>query len=204
MLRTGVLPPERVPEALEALERNAKAQSQLVDDLLDMSRIISGKLPIRRELIKLADVVTAAEETVRPAVQSSGVRFSVDVPARPVLRVMGDPDRLRQVFWNLLSNAVKFTPAGGSVHLTVEKDGDHAIVVVRDTGEGIDPCFLPYVFDRFSQADSSTTRRHSGLGLGLAIARHLVEAHGGTITAHSDGPDRGATFTVRLPLASRR
>ncbi|HEY0876604.1 MAG TPA: PAS domain S-box protein [Vicinamibacterales bacterium] len=201
MLRTGVLPPERIPQALEALERNAMAQSQLVDDLLDMSRIMSGKLPIRREWIKLADVVASAEETVRPAVQSSGVTLKIELPARPVLRVLGDPDRLRQVFWNLLSNAVKFTPAGGTVQLVVRKDAGQVVVVVRDTGEGIDRRFLPFVFERFSQADSSTTRRHSGLGLGLAIARHLVEAHGGSITAHSDGPDAGATFTVRLPLA---
>jgi signal transduction histidine kinase len=204
MLRTGVLPPERVPQALEALERNAMAQSQLVDDLLDMSRIMSGKLPIRRELIKLADVIAAAEETVRPAVQSSGVTLTLELPARPVLRVLGDPDRLRQVFWNLLSNAVKFTPAGGSVRLAVSRQADQAVVVVHDTGEGIDGRFLPFIFERFSQADSSTTRRHSGLGLGLAIARHLVEAHDGSITAHSDGPDEGATFTVRLPLVSRR
>lgn len=204
MLRTGVLPPERIPQALEALERNAMAQSQLVDDLLDMSRIMSGKLPIRREWIKLADVVASAEETVRPAVQSSGVTLKIELPSRPVLRVLGDPDRLRQVFWNLLSNAVKFTPAGGTVQLVVRKDAGQVVVVVNDTGEGIDRRFLPFVFERFSQADSSTTRRHSGLGLGLAIARHLVEAHGGSITAHSDGPDAGATFTVRLPLASRR
>ena len=203
MLRTGVLPPERVPPALDALERNALAQSQLVDDLLDMSRIMSGKLPIRREVVKLADVARAAEETVRPTAQSKSLTLEVDLAIRPALRVIGDPDRLRQVLWNLLSNAVKFTPSGGHVRMRMSRDGSDAVIVVHDTGEGIDSHFLPFVFERFRQADSTTTRRHSGLGLGLAIARHLVHAHGGTVTAHSDGPDQGAIFTVRLPLAAR-
>ena len=202
MLKAGVLPPEATGRALEALERNAQAQSQLVDDLLDMSRIISGKLPLRRRLVTLASVAAAAEETMRPPAESKGVRLDVEVPARPRLRIDGDPDRLRQVMWNLLSNAVKFTPAGGQVQVRAFREKTEAVIIVRDNGEGIDGSFLPFVFERFRQADSSTTRRHNGLGLGLAITRHLVEAHGGTVSAHSDGLDQGATFTVRLPLAS--
>jgi len=204
MLRTGTLAPEAVPQALEAVERNAQAQSQLVDDLLDMSRIISGKLPIRDDLVKLAAVAAAAEETIRPMALAKGVRLALDVPARPSLRVRGDADRLRQVLWNLLSNAVKFTPSGGEVHLRIARDERDAVIIVRDTGEGIEPAFLPLVFERFRQADSTTTRRHSGLGLGLAITRHLVEAHGGALTARSDGVGQGATFTVRLPIAPAR
>ena len=198
MLRTGAVPPEGIPQALDALQRNAQAQSQLVDDLLDMSRIISGKLSIRREPVTLSAVAQEAEETIRPTAQAKGVQFEAEIPDSPRLRVTGDADRLRQVVCNLLANAIKFTPPGGKVHMRLFSDGPEAGFVVHDTGEGIDGSFLPFVFERFRQADSTTTRRHSGLGLGLAIARHLVEQHGGTITAHSDGPDRGASFTVRL------
>jgi len=201
MLRTGTVAPEAVPRALEAVERNAQAQSQLVDDLLDMSRIMSGKLPIRDDLVDLTAVAAAAEETMRPAAMSGGVSLEIDMPPRPGLHVRGDADRLRQVLCNLLSNAIRFTPSGGHVHLRMTSDGANAVIAVRDTGEGIAPAFLTLVFERFRQADSSTTRRHSGLGLGLAITRHLVEVHGGTVTAHSDGVDQGATFTVRLPIA---
>lgn len=201
MLRTGAVPAEGTAQALETLERNAQAQSQLVDDLLDMSRIVSGKLAIRRERVTLNDIARAAADTVRPAAQAKGLRLEVGIPSRPCLRVIGDRDRLRQVFWNLLANAVKFTPAGGLVRILIQRDGGDGVVLVEDTGEGIEREFLPVVFERFRQADSTTTRRHNGLGLGLAIAKHLVEAHGGTVAAHSEGTDRGATFTVRLPLA---
>jgi signal transduction histidine kinase len=200
MLRTGVVSPEAVPQALEALERNARAQSQLVDDLLDMSRIISGKLVIRREPVSMDAIVEGAIDTIRPIARGKDVALSADVTDRSRLAVVGDPDRLRQVLWNLLSNAVKFTPAGGRVLVRAFAEDDAAVVVVQDTGEGIESGFLPFVFERFRQADSTTTRRHNGLGLGLAIARHLIEAHEGTIAAHSDGPDKGATFTVRLPI----
>jgi PAS domain S-box-containing protein len=175
MLRTGAVAPDAVPRALEAVERNARAQSQLVDDLLDMSRIISGKLPIHDDIVELVAVASAAEETVRPAAMSRGLTFELDVSAGPGLQVRGDAHRLRQVLWNLLSNAVKFTPAGGHVHLRIARDGDDAVIVVRDTGEGIDASFLPLVFERFRQADSSPTRRHSGLGLGLAITVRAPE-----------------------------
>ena len=200
MLRTGAVPPEKFAPALDALERNAQAQSQLVDDLLDMSRIISGKLVIRREPVALNAVAEVAIETVRPLADSKGVTLEADLSMRPRVRVTGDADRLRQVLWNLLTNAIKFTPAGGDVYVRTFQEDAAAVVVVHDTGEGIDSAFLPFVFERFRQADATTTRRHNGLGLGLAIARHLVEAHGGSIAAQSDGPDQGATFTVRLPV----
>lgn len=204
MLRTGTLRPDVAERAFESLERNANAQTQLVDDLLDMSRIISGKLQIRHERVDLSTVIATAVDTVRPTAISK--RLLLRVNADPDLQILvnGDPDRLRQIVWNLVSNAIKFTPPQGQVELTLRHSGADAEVIVRDTGEGIDGVFLPFVFDRFSQADGTTTRRHGGLGLGLAIVRHLTEAHGGTVTAQSDGTKRGATFIVRLPVAGLR
>ena len=200
MLRTGALRPDVVARAFEALERNAKAQSQLVDDLLDMSRIVSGKLHVRNERVDLATVVNAAADTVRPAALAKGVALDLQFEPGAPAALRGDPDRLRQIVWNLLSNAVKFTPGGGAVRVSVRGADQAAVIEVRDTGEGIDPSFLPFVFDRFSQADGTTTRRHGGLGLGLAIVRHLTEAHGGTVAAASAGAGEGAAFTIRLPL----
>jgi signal transduction histidine kinase len=172
---------------------------QLVDDLLDISRIVSGKLPIVAEAIELWSVLAAAIETVRPNAAAKDVAL-VMTPHTPSLPAFGDAARLRQIMWNLLSNALKFTPAGGRIEVALTSVPGEAIVVVEDTGEGIAAELIPYIFERFRQGDASVTRRHGGLGLGLAIARHLAEAHGGSLTGASDGPGRGARFTLRLPL----
>lgn len=198
-LLAGGLSAEETREAVAVIERNALAQSQLVEDLLDVSRIISGKLRLDLRHADLPAVVSEAVGNVQPTADSKGVRLEaiVDPRAGPV---SGDPDRLRQVVWNLLSNAVKFTPKTGKVQVRLARVNSHVELHVSDTGVGIAPEFLPRMFERFTQADSSSTRAHSGLGLGLGIARHLVELHGGTISAHSDGAGRGATFLVTLPI----
>jgi hypothetical protein len=203
ILRT-TLPPDAegdLGEGLEIIERNARAQTQIIEDLLDMGRIISGKVRLDVRPIELAGVVNAAIETVRPAADAKGVRIQALLAASDQT-VSGDPGRLQQVFWNLLSNAVKFTPGGGVVRVSVTRVSGHVEVAVSDTGEGIRPEFLPHVFDRFRQADASTTRRHGGLGLGLAIVKQLTELHGGRIAVASEGLGRGTTFTVSLPLAT--
>ncbi len=200
MLRTGALRPDIQNRALQSLERNAKAQAQLVDDLLDVSRIMSGKLAVKHEPLDLNDVVAEAVDAIRPAVTAKGLTLALGVDADTEIILDGDADRLRQVVGNLLSNAVKFTPEAGEINVDLRRDGTHAEIVVRDSGDGIDGAFLPHVFERFRQADSAPSRKHGGLGLGLAIVRHLTEAHGGTVSAHSDGNGRGSTFTVRLPV----
>ncbi|MGN6370892.1 MAG: ATP-binding protein [Phycisphaerae bacterium] len=191
---------EDVAEGIEVIERNARAQTQIIEDLLDMSRIISGKVRLEVQRVDLAAALRAAIETVTPAAQAKGVRVQavLDSLAGPV---MGDLGRLQQVFWNLLSNAVKFTPRDGRVQVLLERVNSHLEVSVIDSGEGITPEFLPHVFDRFRQADASTTRKHGGLGLGLAIVKQLAELHGGSVRAKSPGPGKGSTFTVMLPLA---
>jgi signal transduction histidine kinase/DNA-binding response OmpR family regulator len=201
LLRVGNLPAGTAGGALETIERNAKAQSQLIDDLLDVSRIVTGKLRLVTQPVEIARVIEAAVESVRPAARAKKIRLEVELEPLdgPLL---GDAGRLQQVAWNLLSNAVKFTPEGGRVGVLLRRAGTDAEVRVEDTGQGIDAEFLPHVFDRFRQADGSTTRQYGGLGLGLAIARHLVELHGGAISADSEGEGRGASFTVRLPLAA--
>lgn len=185
--------------ALQTIERSAKSQAQLVEDLLDVSRIIQGKLRLNTRPVELVSVIEAAIETVRPATEAKEIDLQcvLDPGAGPVA---GDSDRLQQVIWNLVSNAIKFTPKGGCVQVRLERVNPHVEITVKDTGKGIDPEFVPYVFERFRQADSSSTRVYSGLGLGLAIVRHLVELHGGTVRAQSEGEDKGATFTVKLPL----
>jgi signal transduction histidine kinase/ActR/RegA family two-component response regulator len=193
--------PELVAKAVETIERNARLQAHLVDDLLDMSRIVSGHIRLEPELIEPWTVVEAALESVRPAAFSKHIELSTDLDRR-CGRVWGDPSRLQQVMWNLLTNATKFTPAGGAVSVTLRGEHGQVVVRVQDTGVGISADFLPHVFERFRQADASTTRSHSGLGLGLAICRQLVELHGGTIAAASDGLGKGAALTVSLPLAS--
>jgi signal transduction histidine kinase/ActR/RegA family two-component response regulator len=198
MLRSMTLPPGTVTRALESIERNARAQAQLVEDLLDVSRIVSGKLQIDFSEVDLAGVVLEAVESVRPALLAKRLDLQLDVPREDAV-VKGDADRLRQIVWNLLSNATKFTPAGGQLTVLVRTANGRAEVVVRDTGVGIPRQFLRHVFERFRQAESTVSRRHGGLGLGLAIVRHLVEAHGGTVQAESAGEGHGATFTVRLP-----
>jgi signal transduction histidine kinase/ActR/RegA family two-component response regulator len=199
MLRGGVIEPARVPTVLETIERNARLQEQLVSDILDVSRIITGKLRLDVRPVDLPRVLHDAIETVAPAAAAKGVRLqsAIDQPGVPIA---GDPQRLQQVVWNLLSNAVKFTPRGGRVQVRLERVNSHVEITVSDTGEGIAPEFLPQLFQRFTQADGSFTRAHSGLGLGLAISRHLVEAHGGSIHAVSPGKGRGTTVSVSLPL----
>lgn len=191
--------PEDLAGGLEIIERNARAQAQIIDDLLDMSSIISGKIRLNVQHTDLASVVQTAVEIIRPAADAKGVRLHtvLDPLARPV---SGDPNRLQQIFWNLLSNAVKFTPKGGRIQVLLERVNSHLELSVSDTGEGIAPDFLPMVFDRFRQADASITRRHGGLGLGLAIVKQLVELHGGSVRVKSGGPGLGSTFTVSLPL----
>jgi PAS domain S-box-containing protein len=198
MLRDSRLDAKTRETAIEIIERNARTQQQIVDDILDVSRIITGQLRFEPEPSDLSRVVEAAIDTVRHAATAKGInlRTTFEPGVGPV---MGDPRRLQQVVWNLLLNAVKFTPMGGEVSVRVEREGAHARVVVTDTGAGIAPEFLPYVFDRFRQGDQSTTRTHGGLGLGLAIVRHLVELHGGTVKAESDGHGCGSTFTLELP-----
>jgi PAS domain S-box-containing protein len=201
MLRSGKLDAENSARAVEAIERNATLQTRLIDDLLDVSRIITGKLTLDRVAIEMAHVVSDAMNTLRPAADAKHITIetSFDAEAGPVL---GDANRLQQVMWNLLSNAVKFTPKYGHIEVTLQRVNSEVQVSVGDSGEGISKEFLPYVFDRFTQGDSKTTRSHSGLGLGLAIVRQLVELHGGTVKAHSDGPGRGATFKLQLPVLS--
>ncbi|HKG59874.1 MAG TPA: PAS domain S-box protein [Pyrinomonadaceae bacterium] len=200
MLRLGQLSPENSAKALDTIERNARAQSQLVDDLLDVSRIITGKLRMDVRPAEPNSFIDAAVESVRPAAEAKGVRMQKVVDTGPV-SIPGDPVRLQQVVWNLLSNAIKFTPRGGRVQIRSERVNSHLEIVVSDTGQGISPDFLPHVFDRFRQADQKTSRQHGGMGLGLAIVRHLVEMHGGTVRANSDGEGKGACFTVMLPIS---
>jgi PAS domain S-box-containing protein len=199
MLRTGAVEgPENLQRALETIERNARAQSQLVEDILDVSRIIAGKLRVQVRHIDLRSVIQAAVEAVRPAAEAKDVELTLDLQ-NDAGEFQGDPDRLQQVVWNLLSNAIKFSPPNGRVGVDLHRWEGGAEIVVSDNGMGISRDFLPHVFDRFRQADSSMTRMQGGLGLGLAIVRHLVEVHGGTVRAESEGEGRGARFTVRLP-----
>jgi CheY-like chemotaxis protein/two-component sensor histidine kinase len=178
-----------------------RAQGRLIDDLLDVSRIISGKLFLEPRQMEIAKAVEAAAESIGPAAEGKGVNFKTIIDPEAGM-VSGDPDRLQQVFWNLLSNAVKFTPEGGHVELRLTRVNSEVEISVSDDGQGISPDFLPHVFDRFRQQDATTVRQHGGLGLGLAIVRHLVELHGGSVRAESEGEGRGATFTITLPVAS--
>jgi len=199
LLRGGVLGGEKVTRGLEILERNATALTQIVEDILDVSRIVSGKIRLDVQPVEVPLVVDNAVATMQPAADAKLVRLQVLIDPR-VGPVSGDPERLQQVVWNLLSNAVKFTPRGGRVQVRVERVNSHVEIVVSDTGIGIPRDFLPHVFDRFRQADSATTRKAGGLGLGLAIVRHIIELHGGTVEATSSGEGQGSTFRVRLPL----
>jgi signal transduction histidine kinase len=185
--------------ALEVIGRNAALQMHLIDDLLDVSRIVTGKMQISTDPVDLAVVAAAAIDSIRPAAEGKGIDLHVHID-EPMQSVTGDADRLQQVVWNLLSNAVKFTPKEGRVDLWLGRAGSEAQIVVRDTGPGIAPDFLPHVFDRFRQADTTSTRALGGLGLGLSVVRYLVEAHGGTVSAENAGKGHGAIFTVRIPL----
>jgi PAS domain S-box-containing protein len=203
LLKSEGTKPENLREALEMIEQSTRAQAQLVEDILDVSRIIMGKVRIELKEVDLTSVIEAAVEAIRPAAEAKGIRLLkvLDSKASPI---HGDPARLQQIVWNLISNAVKFTPKGGDVHVLLERADSSAKITVRDTGIGITPDFLPHVFERFRQADASASRRHGGLGLGLAIVRHLTELHGGTVGVESEGEGKGATFTARFPLAAVR
>jgi signal transduction histidine kinase len=199
-LRQGRLSPERAARALEVVHRAGEAQARLIEDILDASRAVSGKLRLELREVHLADVMQEALDAVRPAAEAKGITIVPPVYAS-LGPVAGDPARLQQVVWNLLANAVKFTPSGGRVAMRLERAPVEARIVVTDTGVGIEPAFLPYVFERFSQAGRADSRRHAGLGLGLAIVKYLVEAHGGRVEARSAGRDTGAEFVIGLPLA---
>jgi signal transduction histidine kinase/DNA-binding response OmpR family regulator len=199
IIRGGKLDPARFMRGLDVIERNGRAQAAIIDDILDVSRIITGKLRLELDAIDLPAVVQAAIDTVRPAADAKNIRIAWKSEL-PHQRYSGDPDRLQQIVWNLLSNAIKFTPKDGHVEIVTTQINSHLEIRVADSGQGIDPAFLPHVFDRFRQADGTSTRRHGGLGLGLAIVRHLVELHGGTVEVDSLGEGQGATFTVRLPV----
>lgn len=199
VLKRRSLSPERSAQALDTVERIVHSQSQLINDLIDVSRVVSGKLHIQQAPVDAASLVESTLDETVPAAEAKGVRLERAIHACG--EVVGDAERLRQVLANVLTNALKFTPTGGSIVVTCDRDGDDVVVRVQDTGAGIDPGFLPYIFQRFTQAETGSTRRHSGLGLGLAIAHHIVTLHRGTITAESEGSERGATFTIRLPLA---
>ena len=198
ILRSKRLDEITAARAFEAIERNAKAQAELIEDMLDVSRIITGRLRLELQPVRLSEAVEAALDSVRPAAEAKGVRMEYSPTAGGI--ISGDQHRLQQIVWNLLSNAVKFTPSGGFVRIKLECVGSEARLSVSDTGRGINPQFLPYVFDRFRQAETMVSRTAGGLGLGLSIARHLVELHGGVIEASSEGEGHGATFTVMFPL----
>ncbi len=197
MLTRGQIDASRLPRVFQVLDRNAQSQAQLIADVLDVSRIITGKLVLQPTVVDLSDIIARAIDAVRPAAVAKNIRLTLEAPIDTVVR--GDPDRLQQIFWNLLSNAVKFTPAAGVVRVEITRDADTITVAVVDSGVGIPAEFAPFVFDRFRQADQTTTRSYGGLGLGLSIVKHLTELHGGTVTASSAGRGHGARFEVRLP-----
>jgi signal transduction histidine kinase len=198
MLRTGSLPEERRRHALEVIERNARLQAHLIEDLLDVSRIVTGKMRLDLQPLTVASTAAAVVDALRPTADERGVHVRTAI--LPGIGVIdGDAARIQQIVWNLLSNAIKFTPRDGHVSVALTEESGFVQLSVSDTGVGIDPEFLPHVFERFRQADSSTTRFHTGVGLGLAITRHLAELHGGSVEARSEGLNRGATFIVRLP-----
>ena len=201
MLREGTIAADAVPKALDTIERNARVQARLVEDLLDVSRIVTGRLTLRVAPVNLGSVIQAAVEAVRPAATNRQIELRVTLED-PDTTVSGDAERLQQAIWNLLTNAVKFTSAGGRIDVRLSRSDVQATITVRDTGSGIPAAALPFIFDRFHQADSRTTRRHGGLGLGLTIVRYLAEAHGGTVRGESEGPGTGATFELALPITA--
>ncbi len=203
LLRKRKSKPEDIERGLETIERNARVQTQIVNDLLDMSRIISGKVHLEVQQLQLQDIVTYAIESVRQSAQAKDIRIQPVLDSRTAI-VRGDPGRLQQVLWNLLSNAIKFTPKGGRIQVVLERVNSHAEICIEDTGIGIRADFLPYIFDRFRQADATTTRRFGGLGLGLSIVKNLVELHGGSVRVKSAGENQGSSFIVSLPISHVR
>jgi signal transduction histidine kinase len=203
LLNSGSLNSETSARAFETIERNAKMQAQLIEDILDVSRIITGKLQLQMQPVAMDTIVHTAAEILLPAINAKNIKFQIDVE-QGILPVLGEPTRLQQVVWNLLSNAVKFTPSLGEITLSLQQKDSTVQLQVRDNGQGIAPAFLPYIFDRFRQADGSTTRRQGGLGLGLSIVQRVVELHQGTVRAESAGEGKGATFTLELPLVTVR
>jgi signal transduction histidine kinase len=198
MLRDGKLNGENTDRIASVIERSAKAQLRIIEDLLDSARIVSGKLRIEPEPVDLVPVLESALDTLRPAAEAKGLTLAADFDLQHE-EVLGDAIRLEQIVWNLLSNSIKFTPEGGRVELRMQHDADQIRVTVRDTGAGIDADFMPYIFERFLQSDVTSSRRFGGLGLGLSLVKYLVELHGGAVTAASEGRNRGTTFTVVLP-----
>lgn len=201
IMQNGRLDSAQTAHALDVVERNVRIQAQLVEELIDLSRIRTGKFRINPSLIDLRGAISAAIESVKPAIEAKSIRLVRDFDEKIVL-VRGDAERLQQIVWNLLSNAVKFTPEGGQISIRLERADTRVLLKIEDNGEGIRPEFLPFVFDLFRQSEENAEAKHEGLGLGLAIVRHLVEAHGGSVTAASAGKGAGATFTVELPLFS--
>jgi CheY-like chemotaxis protein/two-component sensor histidine kinase len=201
MLRLGKLTPANAERAVETIYRNAKSQAQLVADLLDVSRIISGKLRLDVRPVDLISIINAAIDSIRPAADAKTIRLQATLDPT-ACSISGDADRLQQIVWNLLTNAVKFTPKGGRIQVKLQRVDSHVDIIVSDSGVGISKEFLPHVFDRFRQGDASTTRIHGGLGLGLSIVHQLVDLHGGSVAVHSEGEGKGATFTINLPSAS--
>jgi signal transduction histidine kinase len=201
MLKAGVLDEENSERALEVIERNTRLQSSLIEDLLDVSRIISGKMRIETELVDLVSVVETVSETIRPLAEAKEIGYTFSCDDESVF-LNADPVRMQQVVSNLLQNSIKFTPAGGSVNVRIDRNGADAKLAVVDTGVGIESELLPFIFDRFRQADASARRNFTGLGLGLTIVRNIVELHGGTVDVASDGKDKGSTFTLTIPLAA--
>ena len=201
MLNRGLLSQIQTRHALEVIEQSARSQAGLVDDILDTARIITGRLKLEAHPVEIERVFQAAVDVIRPSAEAKRIALQVVTDARSTI-VFGDANRVQQVIWNLLSNAVKFTSEGGRVEARLSRTEGHIEITVTDTGIGIEPQFMPYIFDRFRQADSTSTRKYSGLGLGLAIVRHVVEMHGGTVAASSPGQGQGATFKARFPIAS--
>jgi signal transduction histidine kinase len=200
-IRSGMADPATAQRGVESIEQASRMQSRLIDELLDVSRIVTGKMLVDKQVLDVSSVVRNAVEVIQPAAQSASIEVHADLGGGPVF-VDGDATRLQQVVWNLLSNAVKFTPRGGRIDVVIADRDDAVEIRVRDSGIGIDPEFLPYVFERFRQAEDGPSRRYGGLGLGLSIVRHLTELHGGSVHARSEGPGQGAEFQVRLPRAN--
>jgi signal transduction histidine kinase len=201
MLQSASLDEATRLRAVDVIVRSSAAQLQLIDDLLDVSRIVTGNMRLELRSLDIGPIVDAALDAVRPVAGSKAIELTADLGSGPII-VVGAADRLQQVVWNLVMNAVKFTPRGGRIDVSLRETGEDVEISIADSGEGVAPELLPHIFDRFRQEDSSSTRKHRGLGLGLALVRHIIELHGGVVTAHSPGKGKGSTFTVRLPRAS--